>query len=678
MEAVLWGVRGSIANPTSANQFYGANTACVEVRSSKDDLLIFDAGTGIHSLGGTLPQEGVCHIFVSHGHNDHVQGLPFFRPLYIPGWLVHLYMPTWLAALPNRIFDGTGFPLMFSEMYTQVQLHTINPGQTIALEDVQTPVRVTAISANHPGRGLAFKVKTDNENFLYSGDHEITDDPRVLEATREMLRGVSSAVVDASFSRATMRLGWGHSAWEDWVELAKECGTSNLILSHHSPVSGDTQLDELQTTLNRTVNGVRACVAREGLRFSVSPKYAPEPKLSSWLMDFIDSLSQYRDETVLLDRILAKAREISNADAGTFFLREGDELVFAYSHNDTLFPKDMRNKSAYVNMRLPIGAKSIAGYVAAKRKMLNIPDVYDLPETSPYYFNRSFDQSSGYRSQSVLAMPVMGHENELIGVMQLINSIDPRSGDPRPFNMEMEKALRTLVREAATYLEIGAQTRESIRQLMRIVVLHDPAETGPHAERVGALCAEIYQVWAERHGVEPEEVRYFKSELRLAAMLHDVGKVGISDLILKKPGRLTDEEFAIIREHTSLAATLFSEDAKGISKLTREIALNHHQKWNGSGYPAINGRTLAGEEIPLSARLTTVADVFDAMVSPRCYKEPWSRERTIKMMWEESGKHFDPELVDILREITDIITMIYDRYPDQDCSTPSASAPCPT
>ena len=143
---------------------------------------------------------------------------------------------------------------------------------------------------------------------------------------------------------------------------------------------------------------------------------------------------------------------------------------------------------------------------------------------------------------------------------------------------------------------------------------HDPFETGPHAERVGAIAAELYHDWALRHGHDPDPIRHEKGRLRLAAMLHDIGKVGVSDSILKKPGKLTDEERIIMRGHTAIGASILADGRGKIGPLARDIALHHHQRWDGHGY-ADSGEEgkLTGEDIPLGARITAIVDVFDAL-----------------------------------------------------------------
>jgi response regulator RpfG family c-di-GMP phosphodiesterase len=272
----------------------------------------------------------------------------------------------------------------------------------------------------------------------------------------------------------------------------------------------------------------------------------------------------------------------------------------------------------------------------------------------------------------MLTLPFFDKSGKISGVLQLINSIDPRNGKPCPFTSSMEFNTRLLAMEVSTALEYSALERKSIYCILRMAAVHDPAETGPHAERVGAVVAELYQRWADKQGHTPDAIRYEKSRIRLAAMLHDIGKVGISDLVLKKSDKLTDEEFAVIRRHSMIGASVLTDDLTDIATLAHDIALHHHQKWNGRGYPLLDGKVLVGEAIPLAARMTAIADVFDALVSPRCYKRPWTFEEAMNLLLKEAGEHFDPALVECMAEIGDMLPLIYSRFPDEPPNTGNA------
>lgn len=157
-------------------------------------------------------------------------------------------------------------------------------------------------------------------------------------------------------------------------------------------------------------------------------------------------------------------------------------------------------------------------------------------------------------------------------------------------------------------------------------------ETGQHTHRVGLLAA----MMAEAAGQSAEEVEF----LRLAAPLHDVGKIGIPDRVLLKPGKLTTEELKIMRSHTTIGGDILAGSRFPVLQLARQIAVCHHERWDGTGYP----QAISGESIPLAARITAIADVFDALTHARPYKEAWPVQRAIETIKEESGRHFDPLL----------------------------------
>ncbi len=175
-------------------------------------------------------------------------------------------------------------------------------------------------------------------------------------------------------------------------------------------------------------------------------------------------------------------------------------------------------------------------------------------------------------------------------------------------------------------------------------------ETGMHVVRMGHysyLLGEAIQLEQSKLDI-----------LLSASMMHDLGKIGIPDEILLKPGKLTIEEFEIMKTHTTIGAELLSKSDSQLLILAETIALSHHEKWNGSGYP----KGLSGTEIPLEARIVAIADVFDALTSERPYKKAWSVEDTINLIQSEKGKHFDPELVDAFIEILPKVLEIKSKF----------------
>jgi HD-GYP domain-containing protein (c-di-GMP phosphodiesterase class II) len=394
-------------------------------------------------------------------------------------------------------------------------------------------------------------------------------------------------------------------------------------------------------------------------------------------------INKVKDLDLLLESILTNSRTFFNADAGSIYLKDGDELRFSYTQNVTLEKRlAPRKKLIYTTFTIPINSSSIAGYVAKNCESVNIPDVYQMSTTVPYTWDSEFDRVSHYTTKSMLTVPMTTHRGEVLGVMQLINAQDD-TGAIIPFSSADESLIMHFATSAALALERAQMTRNIILRMISMAELRDPKETGAHVNRVGAYSVEIYEAWARERGSPPEEVQQQRDILRMAAMLHDVGKVAISDLILKKPDRLSAEEFETMKGHTYIGARLFSDIQSDFEEAAAEVALNHHERWDGTGYPGyldpLTGRPLSSHqapdgrplpkkehEIPLFGRIVAIADVYDALRSRRSYKEPWNEDQVLSEMHNLSGSHFDPELIASFFSCLDVLKSIAKRYPDAD------------
>lgn len=359
----------------------------------------------------------------------------------------------------------------------------------------------------------------------------------------------------------------------------------------------------------------------------------------------------------LLDKILEEARRFTQADAGSLYLKEDDRLHFVVSQNDSLRKKFgiKCEKDSFLPFTIPVSTENIAGYVAKSATILNIEDVYEIPDTRPYRFNRSFDERSSYRSRSMLAVPMMDVNKEIIGVIQLINSMDDM-GNVIPFRSEYEKLTLSLASQAGVAVK-NAQLRDEVRssslemiERLSVAAEFRDEDTALHIKRMSSYSAII----ATKMGYSYEEAEL----LRFTSPMHDIGKIGVPDSILLKPGKLTDEEWQEMRRHTVYGAEILGDSQNSYIKSARIIALSHHEKWDGSGYP--NG--LKGDEIPLEGRIVALADVFDALSSKRCYKDAMPIEKVKEIIREGSGKHFDPGVVSAFFDGLNEIIKVYEEY----------------
>lgn len=201
------------------------------------------------------------------------------------------------------------------------------------------------------------------------------------------------------------------------------------------------------------------------------------------------------------------------------------------------------------------------------------------------------------------------------------------------------------------------RTRLQVIQRLGRAAEYKDNETGLHVIRMShyaqllALAAGCSETWSE--------------QLLLAAPMHDIGKIGIPDAVLQKPGKLDDEEMQIMRRHPLIGAEIIGESDSGLLQMARQVALYHHEKWDGSGYPY----GLAGDAIPLEARIVALADVFDALTSVRPYKKAWTVEAALAHIKSQSGLHFDPTLVPLFETQLVRILQIKEQWAEQEETT---------
>jgi len=394
-------------------------------------------------------------------------------------------------------------------------------------------------------------------------------------------------------------------------------------------------------------------------------------------------LSQVQDLDILMEHILKEARQFSSADAGSIYIKNRNRLDFKYTQNVTMQKRLKPDEKLIYNIfSIPIDCGSIAGYAALTGEILNIPDAYEIAVDSPFKFSRGFDEASKYRTKSILTIPLKTLKGEVMGILQVINATD-NNEETLAFTKEDEKFMTHFAGIATLALDRARLTRSILLRMIQMAEMRDPKETGAHVNRVGGYAIEIFEAWAKKRDMGEKEINKNKDILRMAAMLHDVGKVAISDIILKKPGKFNDDEYEIMKMHTLYGARLFTENQSDFEEAAMQVALNHHERWDGRGYPGhidINsgepkngfkdtcGKALGkkGEEIPLFGRIVALADVYDALSSKRVYKEPWEENQVLDVITKEAGNQFDPEIVEIFLEKYSIIKSIRERYSDEE------------
>ncbi|MCF8029018.1 MAG: HD domain-containing protein [Desulfobacteraceae bacterium] len=393
--------------------------------------------------------------------------------------------------------------------------------------------------------------------------------------------------------------------------------------------------------------------------------------------DLINQISQFNDLDTILEKVLFEARMMAGADAGSVYIIHGNRLKFSAVQNNSLFPAaetDIRLEQ-FMDTSLPLTKDSIVGCSILTDRILAADDAYRLPPDFPCAFDATHDRRSGYRTKSILTIPLKIFENRVVGAIQLINAKN-RRGEVIAFSAKNKARVPVFIRGVAGAIEKGMIYRGWILRALKMAELRDPFETGMHAQRVGIYSASIYKQWARKRGICGNEIQHTADLIRLAAMQHDVGKLGIPDAILKKPGKLTRDEYAEMKWHTIYGYRLFADNMTDLDQMSAEIALNHHEKWNGGGYPGsaggalieepMSGKSKKGMEIPLSARITALADTFDTLSSERCYKPAWKDADIRDEIRKNTGTDFDPEVVAAFFDILEDIKKIRCRYREAD------------
>jgi len=240
------------------------------------------------------------------------------------------------------------------------------------------------------------------------------------------------------------------------------------------------------------------------------------------VMEVDSELIQIQDLDLLLERILLEARNVLHADAGSIYVKETivengekvEKLAIKYSQNDTTqkgLPPGQ--KPIFSVFTVPINDKTISGYCALTQQLVNIPDAYNMCPGVPYSHGKSYDQISGYRTTSILTVPLKTAEGRLLGVIQIINKKN-KKGRSIPFSANDEFIITHFAVNATMALQKAQIIRTMILRMIKMAELRDPKETGAHVNRVAGYAVEIYDRWALRHGISDEEKDKFKDSMR--------------------------------------------------------------------------------------------------------------------------------------------------------------------
>jgi HD-GYP domain-containing protein (c-di-GMP phosphodiesterase class II) len=334
------------------------------------------------------------------------------------------------------------------------------------------------------------------------------------------------------------------------------------------------------------------------------------------LLEVGQAINSVLDLDKLLELIAEKATELLEAERCTIFVvdRESQILWTQTAVGETRF-------------EIPLNT-GIAGAVVESGKLINVKNAYEDPR-----FNEDVDRRTGFHTSSLLAGPMFNQAGEIIGVCQLLNS---RNGLFEETDEKLLSALSGFVGNALEKAQLYEQLKSTFLSVLEVLAATVDAKhpyTAGHTERVSEYSCGI----AKMMGLPDEDIE----QLRVAAYLHDYGKIGIRDAVLTKPDRLTNEEYSEMKSHVVKTQEILSRMRFSKQhRLVPAIAGAHHERWDGKGYP--NG--ISGEAIPLGARIMAIGDVFDALTSDRDYRTAMPYADALKLLRADVGSSFDPRV----------------------------------
>ncbi len=338
----------------------------------------------------------------------------------------------------------------------------------------------------------------------------------------------------------------------------------------------------------------------------------------------------------LYDLVVCEAMGLTNAQAGVLFIREGDILKPAAYRAD--LPLDAGTLETFLASEFSARGESLCGEVLQQNKILNLADVHTLPEGRPAILWPELVSFHSRELHSLLALPLITPQSGHLGILALLNA-RASDGEVGPFDPEIGDLMKAVASQAA----LAVQNVRWSRQLhqayqdtlyrLSLVAKYREDPSGSQIRRVSQYSG----ILAGALGLPEEQVELIK----VSSSLYDIGKLGIPEAILLKPGRLTPDEFERMKQHTTLGSVILGGSKTDVLQMAERIALTHHEKFDGSGYPS--GQ--AGMEIPIEGRIVALAEVFDALTTSRPYKTPMTFEQAIETLCKESGKHFDPDII---------------------------------
>jgi len=365
-------------------------------------------------------------------------------------------------------------------------------------------------------------------------------------------------------------------------------------------------------------------------------KLTAEEKLNL-LVEFGLKVSKELQLDSLLAVIAAQVKKILDVERCIIFLKD--------NYNNEMWSKIAQGKGIEdMEIRIPLNAKSVITLAAATGETINVRNAYEDP-----HFSLEIDMVTDFKTVNTLITPLKDNSGKVVGVFQAVNKNDGTQFDKKDEGILM--LLSTLaagaIEIASLYTDLQTSQMETIYRLAVTAEYRDQDDTHNHLKNISI----ISYLLALALGLSKKDAELIKN----ASPLHDIGKVALADTILLKPAKLTEAEYSVMKSHTVYGGRILEGAHSKVLQLAHKISLSHHERWDGGGYPM----GLKGDEIPLSARIVSVADVFDALCMNRIYKKAWPTDKAYEYILEEAGKTFDPKVAAAFTKVYPTIKKLY-------------------
>lgn len=596
----VFGADGSYSHDSKASSFL------------IDDKIAIDAGNIIQEMG-----EASCrleHIFISHTHFDHILDLPFIIESYIECRKAPLKVYALrenITRLKEYLFNWDIWPDfetidLAESKRSSLEFVPVAIGETITIDDIT----LTVIKANHTVPTFGLKVAKGQEAFVFSGDTYLN--PSLIELL-DSDRTISSLLIDVSFSSEKEKLAQEskHLTPKLLDEMLRPLKRDDLtVYTYHQKPYFTERIDEELVTLGLLRNGGKRLETGDTLDLftpivrrkdvSVSRSILNEREHLKNLFKISQRMQSELNPSILLEMIVEQAKVFTQADGSTLYMLDSDrqELVFKIAHNDTLgIHIDSRHTDvSWPNLPLFLedgvqNTHMVASLAALSKEVIMIEDAYD---DSDFDFDgtKRFDQANGYRSQSMLVVPLLDHEEKVIAVLQLINKIDSdgKTTSFDQFDLESTKALASQAAVAIVNSNLIKHLEESFELFIKTVAQAIDSKshhTGEHVRRVAKIADMLAKAIDKSSGGHYQEIHYNEDDykqIHLAALLHDVGKITTPEYIMDKAHKLTgifdriemiDERIEVLKRDVRIASL---EAEISLLKAHKDVPSEHYDK----------------------------------------------------------------------------------------------------